>query len=379
LWSQAYTGFYGNIAARCGAEGGNGGQVETSSHNNLQAMGNVDASASAGQAGNWLLDPLNVTITTTTTGGSFNSGSPNVFTPTANSATVLNTTIESSLNAGTSVTLTTGSTGAQAGNITLASNIIKTTGGAATLTLNADGNIIVNAGARIDDTASAGALSVGFYSKGAIYFTANGAATNVIDIKGALNLGGFGQTYAIGNATYVNGIYVGSNNTLKANTMSAFGQGYGGTNSGVTGSTGGSGATGATGAGGSAGSTGSQGSTGSAGTILAPGGTGGIGGTGGSATAASQGGVGGSGFAGGTGGTGGSGYAGIMLASLATVLTQAGQTLDGQGGTGGTGGTGGGGLTVGPNPGGPGGMPVLPFGPPMTVPPVIAPPPVTTP
>jgi hypothetical protein len=48
-------------------------------------------------------------------------------------------------------------------------------------------------------------------------------------------------------------------------------------------------------------------------------------------------------------------------------------------GTGGTGGTGGGGLTVGPNPGGPGGMPVLPFGPPMTVPPVIAPPPVTTP
>jgi hypothetical protein len=35
--------------------------------------------------------------------------------------------------------------------------------------------------------------------------------------------------------------------------------------------------------------------------------------------------------------------------------------------------------TVGPNPGGPGGIPVLPFGPPILVPPVIAPPPVTTP
>jgi hypothetical protein len=34
---------------------------------------------------------------------------------------------------------------------------------------------------------------------------------------------------------------------------------------------------------------------------------------------------------------------------------------------------------VGPNPGGPGGIPVLPFGPPLTVPPAIAPPPVTTP
>ena len=35
--------------------------------------------------------------------------------------------------------------------------------------------------------------------------------------------------------------------------------------------------------------------------------------------------------------------------------------------------------TVGPNPGSTGGMPLLPFGPPLTVPPVIAPPPVTTP
>jgi hypothetical protein len=35
--------------------------------------------------------------------------------------------------------------------------------------------------------------------------------------------------------------------------------------------------------------------------------------------------------------------------------------------------------TVGPTPGGPGGIPVLPFGPPMDVPPVIVPPPVTTP
>jgi hypothetical protein len=36
-------------------------------------------------------------------------------------------------------------------------------------------------------------------------------------------------------------------------------------------------------------------------------------------------------------------------------------------------------VNVGSNPGGPGGIPMLPFGPPVTVPPVIAPPPNTTP
>ncbi|TSA11863.1 MAG: filamentous hemagglutinin N-terminal domain-containing protein [Comamonadaceae bacterium] len=98
LWSEAYTGFYGQIDAKGGATSGNGGQVETSSHNNLQAMGNVNTSASAGQAGNWLLDPWNVTIA-----GSGPSGTAYAsnFTPTA-ASTILASSIVTSLNAGTS-------------------------------------------------------------------------------------------------------------------------------------------------------------------------------------------------------------------------------------------------------------------------------------
>ncbi|EDD4443648.1 filamentous hemagglutinin N-terminal domain-containing protein, partial [Salmonella enterica subsp. enterica serovar Paratyphi B] len=60
LWSNNYTNFRGDILAQGGAAGGNGGNVETSSHNNLQAFGNVDAGAVNGSGGNWLLDPTDV-------------------------------------------------------------------------------------------------------------------------------------------------------------------------------------------------------------------------------------------------------------------------------------------------------------------------------
>ncbi|OKU80124.1 filamentous hemagglutinin, partial [Escherichia coli] len=56
LWSDSYTNFHGQISAKGGETGGNGGQVETSSHGNLQAFGSVSASAKKGKAGNWLLD-----------------------------------------------------------------------------------------------------------------------------------------------------------------------------------------------------------------------------------------------------------------------------------------------------------------------------------
>ncbi|HSW93044.1 MAG TPA: filamentous hemagglutinin N-terminal domain-containing protein [Gammaproteobacteria bacterium] len=145
VWSDQGTGFYGTIFARGGASGGNGGFVETSGKAYLDAMGMVDASAKAGLPGQWLLDPFNVTITTTTTNGAFDSGNPNTYTPTANNGTANAATINASLNGGTSVTITTGSTGAQAGNITVSSAILKNAGlTTPTLTLNAAGTITIN-------------------------------------------------------------------------------------------------------------------------------------------------------------------------------------------------------------------------------------------
>jgi len=62
VWSNEATGFYGDISARGGSLGGNGGFVEVSGRQNLAFDGRVDVGAIVGQSGNLLLDPENVTI-----------------------------------------------------------------------------------------------------------------------------------------------------------------------------------------------------------------------------------------------------------------------------------------------------------------------------
>ncbi|MEG1531881.1 MAG: filamentous hemagglutinin N-terminal domain-containing protein, partial [Citrobacter sp.] len=146
LWSDDYTSFRGDILARGGAQSGNGGRVETSSHNNLQAFGNVDSSAHHGNSGEWLLDPTDVTIVGS--GGDSNVGNvtangTDIFSPTGTGSLILNTSINNQLNNGTNVTIQTSgtNTAGQLGNITVNANINKTSGGNAKLTLLADKNI----------------------------------------------------------------------------------------------------------------------------------------------------------------------------------------------------------------------------------------------
>ena len=159
LWSDEYTGFYGDISAQGGISGGNGGFVETSSKYNLQAFGVVDVSASSGRGGLWLLDPSNVTLSAAPdAGGAFDSGTPvNTFDPTASTANADIGTIQSSLNSGTSVTILTTSDQASAGNITVAGAIAAAPAGglgaATTLSLIAAGGITINAGSTITFTA----------------------------------------------------------------------------------------------------------------------------------------------------------------------------------------------------------------------------------
>tara|TARA_R110002072_G_scaffold136124_2_gene278206 strand:+ start:186307 stop:198270 length:11964 start_codon:yes stop_codon:yes gene_type:complete len=63
-WSDGVTQFAGNITARGGILGGDGGMVETSGLDGLGVSGDVDAGARApyGTNGAWLLDPKNITI-----------------------------------------------------------------------------------------------------------------------------------------------------------------------------------------------------------------------------------------------------------------------------------------------------------------------------
>ncbi|MHB8386792.1 two-partner secretion domain-containing protein, partial [Metallibacterium sp.] len=137
VWGNQGNNFYGTITADGGAQSGNGGQVETSAHTGLNVQGNVDASAVAGLAGTWLLDPWDVTIASGG-GTAFN----NPFAATATSI-IDPAGIDTALTGGTSVVVFTGSSGSQNGDIVVNSPI--TASGPGSLYLKAAGSIFLNA------------------------------------------------------------------------------------------------------------------------------------------------------------------------------------------------------------------------------------------
>ena len=144
-WANDTTRFLGRISARGGALGGNGGFIETSGASLLESSGMVDASAPNGLAGTWLLDPNNITIQDA--GSDTNVTGAPMFATTEDSAIVTTGSIENALDIGTSVSVATASAGvnSEAGDITVADPIEKTAGTEATLMLDADRDILVNA------------------------------------------------------------------------------------------------------------------------------------------------------------------------------------------------------------------------------------------
>ena len=126
----------GKIVAQGGQQGGNGGRIETSgAWLNVQGL-QVATLAPAGQTGDWLLDPYNITISTaTTSGGALSAGT---FTPTANSSVLQNTQLQTALGS-SNVTVSTTGAGSQTGTISITAGLSWSSSN--TLTLSANSTI----------------------------------------------------------------------------------------------------------------------------------------------------------------------------------------------------------------------------------------------
>jgi len=122
LWSNNHTDFSGSITAKGGANGGDGGFVETSGHT-IALNGRVDTLAPMGKTGNWLIDPDDYTIAPT--GGNITGA--------ALSSNLIST--------GITIQTTSGGTG---GNGDIFVNDVVSWNSGNTLTLNAYRNIEIN-------------------------------------------------------------------------------------------------------------------------------------------------------------------------------------------------------------------------------------------
>ncbi|ECA3795116.1 filamentous hemagglutinin N-terminal domain-containing protein [Salmonella enterica subsp. enterica serovar Aqua] len=243
LWSEDYTNFRGMILAKGGTRSGNGGRVETSSRHNLQAFGDVDASALKGRGGNWLLDPLDVDIVTGDnntsvketgkgTEAKLDSDTDHVFSPSAQGAKVSATKINEQLNSGTNVTVEThGAEGAQSGNITVSADITKTGGGDATLTLKADKDITVNKNITATSATSKESSTTATNGKLNIVLLGGGTTNGTVRVNSSLGTNGGDLTIGAvpgggesgGEAAHIVNVNLTSNSNITASNVSISG------------------------------------------------------------------------------------------------------------------------------------------------------------
>ncbi|NER50005.1 MAG: filamentous hemagglutinin N-terminal domain-containing protein, partial [Symploca sp. SIO1A3] len=192
VWADKTASIHGSLTAKGGAVSGNGGLIETSGKQFLNLTSTPDASAPNGSGGTWLIDPTDITIMNG--GGAIGT----------NEVDVAN--INAALNMGTSVTISTSIGGAEQGNITQNNNapIRKTAGGDATLSLEAENDIFLNA----DITSDSGHLNVELLAD-----SDNNSTGNIRIFNARINTnGGDFSGFARENAPSERGVDIGNSN-----------------------------------------------------------------------------------------------------------------------------------------------------------------------
>src|SRR5690606_23271804 len=123
------------LNARGGSLGGDGGFVETSGHQGFEIGSNPDVSASAGQNGQWLIDPANIEIVAGNANVEINDASP-VDTIDIGAQLGVDLILAALANGEVIITTTTAGGNYEDGNIFLSTNL-SYTGIDSQLTLNA--------------------------------------------------------------------------------------------------------------------------------------------------------------------------------------------------------------------------------------------------
>ena len=165
---------YGDLFARGGVNGGDGGFIETSGLLGFQIVGAPDASAYRGEAGTWLIDPYNITVTSTTNNNAIDSSDGAFISDGTGDAQINVDNINDALNSGADVIIRAqvGEAEIGDGNITFdeGGDINYEGAGARTLTLDAAGGITFKADSAIFDGASGDSdrLSVVLLAGGAV-------------------------------------------------------------------------------------------------------------------------------------------------------------------------------------------------------------------
>ena len=191
IWSDGHTNYLGDISALGGANSGNGGFVEVSGKRTLNFRGTVSTLAANGKAGTLLLDPSDITISSTTDADM--SGTSTPFSGTAATSILSKVTLEAALAGGNVVVDATSGTGASTtSKITVAAgtSIDWTQNNSLTLTAGS-GGIVINGTLNGSGATSAVILS----TTGTISRGANGAinanslsitASGAVSVSGAI-------------------------------------------------------------------------------------------------------------------------------------------------------------------------------------------------
>ncbi len=162
VWADKTTNYQGEITARGGAAGGDGGFAEVSGKETLAFNGEVDLSAPKGEKGTLLLDPNNLTIASSEADDNIIGGGTEAdpFTTTDDNAILRASVLENALQTA-NVVVQTGTAGAntQDGDIIILTGIIASPG-ANDLTLIAHDDIIFGEGGGIDFSGTEASLSL---------------------------------------------------------------------------------------------------------------------------------------------------------------------------------------------------------------------------